>query len=282
MAALFDLEERRARLVRRYVPPKKWFEALCDRGNELMSQYQTTTIKTFDALLVELCEGDIVAKEMLRHLIFWWPHSVRPDGAIWRTAAEWKAEAGLTSSQVYNKKRRERLLDIGVIVETHKAAGLRTMHFTLDADKFTRAIARVIKWSFYLLKARLYSLIQRTASAFKKDLPSQMQNPLTDSTTPKLTETNNSESVDTTSYLDSFALLKNTKLLSANECKRYASLDAATVQACIDSMESAEIKTSRRAYFRAALKKQVEEQAQKKKRQANNPYAGLSWSDFSE
>lgn len=280
MAALF---KRSYTPPRQYLPPKKWYEALCSRGNELVQDFKTDSITTIDALLVELCGGDIVAKEMLRHLLFWWPHSVRNDGAVWRTAAQWKAECGLTSSQVYNKKRRLRLEKIGVIVENTKANGSPTMHFLLDANKFTAAIAKAIKWSIISLKAKLWSLFVKPVSVLPKPVSSQMQKPLTDSTTNKTTKTYNRESVDALSSPDGFTLLKNLMLLSPNESKRYSHLlKIETIQACIDSLESAEIKTSHAAYLRASLRKQVEEQAAAKKKTMQNPFANLSFADFAE
>lgn len=273
---------RYTHLMRRlYLPPVYWRDAFCDKGNELKAEFQTDTIKTWEALLVELCERKFVVKDILRHFLSWLPSAKNrkyaEDGVVFKKATDWLRETGISENQMSNKSYRKVMARIGIVV--FNGVG-NIMHFKLDPEAFTRAIAKVLGLSYILLKSQIWSVFSQLQPVKSQNRPVESGKPLTDSTTQPTTKTNYSESVETSSSLSELNLLKSTKLLSENECKRFAaSLSTEIIQACIDSLETADIKTSRRAYFRAALKKQIEEQAEKKRKQSQNPFAGMEWSE---
>lgn len=185
-------------------PPDNWLIALSEIGSSrLRPDIATDEIRTVDALLMALVDGDEAAAMMLRHLLSWFPYSIRKDGAIWRSATQWSVETGLSSSKVYNQTRRARLMRVGIIVFTEKAQGVNQLHFRLDDRTFLNAIAEALGVSRFALRPKLYvrpeqpSPVQdKEQSSLAKGLPALDKIPLTDNTTEKTTEQKTEKQTD--------------------------------------------------------------------------------------
>jgi hypothetical protein len=242
------------------IPPEKWIPTLIN----LMEGYQKNgAIRSLEALLVTLCEGDAYAALMLRHVMEWQPRSIREDGAIWRTAEEWTQYTGLTRSMVYNKKRRDILKNAGVKVWLERAWGENTLHFLIDAAKMTANIGRLLGMNLDIAKIKLWQVEPIAVSQDKAVIPfpqtgvshdkARVLNgeiPLTENLTELLTE---QTTID----------LLNSVSLSVDEKAKYGVLPAAVVQGIFDAASkkknTGQLKKPFLAYVRASLKAALKE-----------------------
>jgi hypothetical protein len=94
--------------------------------------------RTLEALLIK-ATGDTVAGRMLRNLMYWWPQSTRPDGAVYKSARDWDEELAITRNQVRRGNRR--LAEWGVSTFVAQAGAFRVTHYTIDWARFAAALA---------------------------------------------------------------------------------------------------------------------------------------------
>jgi hypothetical protein len=244
----------------RMLPPEKWMDTL--RG--LMEGYQKKgNVRSVDALLVTLCQGDAEAALMLKHVMEWQPRAIREDGAIWRSAEEWMQYTGLTKSKVYNPQRRERLKAAGLKVWVEKAWGENTMHFRIDAAKLTANISAALGMNYNIALIKLWQIVPIDVPKAKDPIPfpqagfanakaglSYSQIPLTESLTEHLTD-------KTTS------VLLNSFSFSDLEKKKYGVLDAAVVEQIVSEMEvkkaANKLRKNPLAYLRYELNRVLKE-----------------------
>jgi hypothetical protein len=240
-------------------PPVDWMAAL----RELMKGYRHSgAIRSVDALLYKLCDEDGEAMMMLKHVLEWQPFSKRDDGAVWRSADEWKPYTGLSRSQVYNETRRARLRKAGLKVWVERAMGENTLHFLVDAAKFTANICALLGLNYNHALLKLWDIVPievRQPILFPQvGIPngearvsngearvSNDEIPLTESTTKDTTD-------KTTS------VLLNSVSLSVDEKAKYGVLPADVVQPIFDvwaaKKKSGALRKNSLAYLRGMLK----------------------------
>lgn len=98
--------------------------------------------KTVEALAVGVA-GDLATGTMLYRLLRWMPHSKRRDGSVYKSAADWRREAGLTEAQV--KRAKKRLIGCGVKFGIRKANGVPKTHYQLDPDVFLHQASALLE-----------------------------------------------------------------------------------------------------------------------------------------
>jgi hypothetical protein len=255
-------------------PPTKWYSALY----ELMKNYRDAgPIRSIEALLVTLCDGDGIAVIMLSHILQWHHRGIRDDGAIWRSAEEWQQYTGLTRSQVYNAQRRERLKRAGLKIWVERAWGENTLHFLIESARLTANISNLLKLNYNVALIKLWQVVPIEVSKAKATIPftqtgvsvsiprvSNSQIPLTGSSTGSLT---NQRTLfggfqNDFSGNGSLALLDREKL-GATEKAKYAVLSESKIRECIADANTAKASGKlikpRLAYLRGALANALED-----------------------
>lgn len=244
------------------LPPAEWIPALI----ELMKGYRKQgAIRSLDALLMKLVDGDAAAALMLKHIMEWQPYGIRDDGAIWRSADEWTQYTGLTRSMVYNETRRDRLKKAGLKVWVERAMGENTMHFLIDAAKLTANISAALGLNYNIALIKLWELVPIEVPIAKDPIPfpqagipnavprvSNGEIPLTESTTELSTETTTS-------------VLLNSENFSVAEKAKYGVLPVEVVQKIFDGArekkKAGTLKKPMMAYLRGCLNIALKETA---------------------
>jgi len=248
----------------RHEPPVDWFGAF----DALLREVKHADYQYMDAVLMRLLGRDSVAVLMVRHLLAWFPKTIRSDGAIWRNADEWSRYCGISESQVYNKTRRERLCRIGISCWNERAYGEKQLHFKLDVHVLSAAIARTLGIGISKLKAICWRE-KEVSSAEAKDgslngkvgsLPGK--NPLTRKTTEKTTDkqTNKTNRVGQLLNLSSveeiFDRMIDFGWLTTADKSLLSGISRENVVACLGSFEEADVRYPRK-YLSKALRAHV-------------------------
>jgi hypothetical protein len=247
------------------LPPEEWIPALI----ELMKGFQKHgAIRSLDALLMNLCEGDSVAALMLKHVMEWQPHGIREDGAIWRSADEWTQYTGLSRSMVYNPKRRERLTAAGIKVWVEKAWGKDCLHFRIESARLTMNIGQLLGIGYHIAFTKLWRIVPAEVSQTKPPIPfPKAAVPNAKGSVPfakiPLTESTTDSSTDNTT-----SVLFNSENFSVDEKAKYGVLPAEVLRKIFTDADTkkreGKLRKSRLAYLRDALKRELqkhEEQA---------------------
>lgn len=236
--------------------PTDWLASLTDLLKVLKTPFERV-----DALLVAMAD-DFAGGVMLRWLLYLFPKSRREDGAIYKSAAEWQAQVGLSKNQV-DRLKKLILPRCGVDVTVRKANGAPTCHYYLDGWRFLRRLGAVLRLPIPYLLFKLQQSRNPSSGKQEMDLLESRKSLTNDSTNESNRQSVNDSSVDSkivdfksTSVLD---MLRKAGL-SRQHALPFGALAEDVVEACITSANEPGVR-NRVAYLKAALKNQLEQQA---------------------
>jgi hypothetical protein len=256
---------RKEKVAAQINPPTDWLGNL----SSLLKIIKPREYHTVDALLVGMA-ADFAGGAMLRWLLYWLPKSKRLDGAVYKSAVDWKRETGLTGHQVERLKKTV-LPRCGFTVWVEKAEGAPTCHYRLDAWKFLRRLSEVLRVPMLYLGSKLQLQNGNPFSGKREmdftesaksltndstnDSPEQLVN---DSVLPskKIVDFKSGLPESTPGQLQVIELLKRAGV-QGQRAVAYCTLPEAVVRACISSANEPGVR-NRAGYLVGALKKQLQ------------------------
>lgn len=100
-------------------------------------------ILAIHSAILGFCNNHLPMAAFLSQLIYWCDKGKRADGYIFKSAAEWTKETGV--SRYHISQATNMLTDIGVLTTvTKKAKGSPTLHYKFDRNAFHHAIKEFI------------------------------------------------------------------------------------------------------------------------------------------
>lgn len=244
-------------------PTADWLDNL----SSLLKAIKPREFHTVDALLVGMA-ADFAGGAMLRWLLYWLPKSKRPDGAVYKSAVEWKRETGLSGHQVERLKKTV-LPRCGFTVWVEKAEGAPTCHYRLDAWKFLRRLSEVLRVPMLYVASKLHLQSGNPFSGKREMDFTESVKSLTNDSTNESPEQLVNDSVPPSKKIVDFKLPESTpgqlaviELLKSagvqgQRAVAYCALSEDVVRACIASANEPGVR-NRTGYLVGALKKQLQ------------------------
>lgn len=110
---------------------------------ELIKHVARDDIRTVEALLVDVCDGNEAASRMLHQLLWWWNSEGKPD-VVYKSHKDWYNELRLKRGRV---DKAVKILATVCEITIKKARGNPTRHFKLNITAFLRRLSDILDTS---------------------------------------------------------------------------------------------------------------------------------------